>query len=120
MNIDWQCMTVEGGTGGAGGGEVHLVRAAARGSWRLAEVPGAEHMIHFPAHSSVQQQLERSRRPYLPKRRSAKVDRSNGDAPVVRRSATISPITLENLKPCPEHALRISTFAASGCRSMMK
>ena len=41
-------------------------------------------------------------------------------APSVTRSATISPITLENLKPCPEHGLTSTTLRSLGWKFRMK
>lgn len=35
-------------------------------------------------------------------------------------SLSISPVTLENLKPCPENPPASHTCPCSGCRSMMK
>ena len=47
-------------------------------------------------------------------------DMSCSVAPCVARSAMISPITLANLKPCPEQGEASDTCGHSGCRSMMK
>ncbi len=41
-------------------------------------------------------------------------------APRVTRSAMTSPITLQNLKPCPENPAAIATRGVSGCISRMK
>ncbi len=47
-------------------------------------------------------------------RSSEKGVRSKREAPLVTRSATISPITGENLKPWPEHGLTMKTCSCSG------
>ena len=52
--------------------------------------------------------------------RVLKADRSNEARPRVVKSARTSPMTLANLKPCPEHGLAISTLACSGCLSIQK
>src|SRR5712664_2241535 len=38
----------------------------------------------------------------------------------VNKSVKISPTTVENLKPCPEHGLAMSTCGECGCRSIQK
>ena len=50
------------------------------------------------------------------KRDSRNIDRSKSEPPLSTRSATISPITLANLKPCPEHGETIVTCGTPGQR----
>src|SRR5262245_11760881 len=58
---------------------------------------------------------------YLPlKRANVNNDMSACGAPSRDHCAAASPMALENLKPCPEHALITSTLSCRGCESKMK